>query len=344
MHPVFQEMLTLAMAKLEEGLAQETGETQWEEWDPDVWEQEVRQFTRELGQQCLQTWAEMKTQQAQGEARFCSCGQRRQIHELKPFWWLSTFGRVELEVPQLRCPQGHGRDRPFQRLTGLQCRDKSLALQRALTDFGAEKSFAQASRQLLEHYGVELERGSIRQVVENQAQRAEALVSREHQQAIEDYQNQPSRGPDTPWLVVESDGSMVRTGELAPDPEGAVSPKRHLPKRRRQTRWREVRLSVVQVPGEEERQYGAVLGSPPKGGGADVGPGNRGGLWGEHPGTRGRRWRPLDCPTDSRSLSQAPVFAGPVSPIRTPLCWSHWVAPVWWGRGWGLGSPANVPD
>ena len=147
MHPVFQEMLTLAMAKLEEGLAQETGETQWEEWAPDVWEQEVRQFTRELGQQCLQTWAEVKTQQAQGEARFCSCGQRRQIHELKPFWWLSTFGRVELEVPQLRCPQGHGRDRPFQRLTGLQCRDKSLALQRALTDFGAEKSFAQASRQ-----------------------------------------------------------------------------------------------------------------------------------------------------------------------------------------------------
>jgi hypothetical protein len=118
MHPVFQEMLTLAMAKLEEGLAQETGETQWEEWDPDVWEQEVRQFTRELGQQCLQTWAEVKTQQAQGEASFCSGGQRRQIHELKPFWWLSTFGRIQLEVPQLCCPQGHGRDRSFQRLTG----------------------------------------------------------------------------------------------------------------------------------------------------------------------------------------------------------------------------------
>ena len=40
----------------------------------------------------------------------------------------------------------------------MKCRGKSLALQRALTDFGAEKSFEQASRQLQEHYGVELHR------------------------------------------------------------------------------------------------------------------------------------------------------------------------------------------
>jgi hypothetical protein len=36
MKPVFQEILTVAMAKLEEGLAQETGETQRREWDPDA--------------------------------------------------------------------------------------------------------------------------------------------------------------------------------------------------------------------------------------------------------------------------------------------------------------------
>jgi hypothetical protein len=75
MKPVFQEILTVAMAKLEESLAQETGETQRREWDPDAWEQEVRQFTRQLGQQCLQTWAEGRPE-AQWEARFCSCGQR----------------------------------------------------------------------------------------------------------------------------------------------------------------------------------------------------------------------------------------------------------------------------
>ena len=44
-------------------------------------------------------------------------------------------------------------------------RCKSLALQRALTDFGAEKSFERAIEQLKEHYGVELDRSSVREVV-----------------------------------------------------------------------------------------------------------------------------------------------------------------------------------
>lgn len=299
MHPVFQEMMTLAMAKLGESLAQETGETSWREWDPDAWEQEVRQFTRQIGQQCLETWAEAKAQQAQEEARYCSCGQRRWVHELKPFWWLSTFGPIQLEVAQLRCPQGHGRDRPFQRLTGLGCRDKSIALQRVLTDFGAEKSFAQASQQLWEHYGVQLDRSSIRQVVESQAQRAEELVSTQHQGAIQNYEKQQRRREGKAWLVVESDGSMVRTGALGPDPQGGVSPKRRRSKKQRWTQWREVRLSVVQVPGEEERQYAAVLGSPPEGGAADAGPGLRVRLRGEHLGPWSRRWCPLDCPADS---------------------------------------------
>jgi hypothetical protein len=329
MHPVFQEMLTMAMAKLAESLAQETREVTLGEWDPDPWEQEVRQFTRKLGQQCLQTWALVKAQQAQEEARFCPCGQRRQIHELKPFWWLSTFGPIPLEVPRLRCTQGQGRDRPFQRLTGLRCRDKSLALQRALSDFGAEKSFAQASRQLLEHYGVTLDRSSVRQVVEQQAQRAEAFVDSQHEEVIKGEGRRQRRLGGQPWLIVESDGSMVRTGELVPDPEGGVSPQKQLPKKCRQTHWREVRLSVVQALGAEERQYGAVLGSPPKGGRADVGPGHRGGLWREHPGTWGRRWRPLDCPADRRSVSQAAISPGPLSPVRTPLCWSYRVAPGW---------------
>lgn len=341
MHPVFQEILTLAMAKLQEGLAQETKETARQEWDADAWEQEVRQFTRQLGQQCLQTWAETKAQQAQGEARFCSCGQRRHLHQFQPFWWLSTFGPIQLEVPQLRCPKGHGRDRPFQRLTGLQCRAKSATLQRVLTDFGAEKSFAQASQQLWEHYGVALNRSSVRQVVEGQAQRAEGLVNQEHQGAIQNYQGKPG---GEPWLVVESDGSMVRTGELAADPAGGVSPKEQRPKQRRQTQWREVRLSVVQALGAEERQYGAVLGSPPAGRGADVGPGHGGGLWGEHPGAWRRGRRPLDCPATGPGVPPAAVSAGPVSLVGTPLRWSHRLAPGWGGGGQGVGRPASELD
>ena len=143
----------------------------------------------------------------------------------------------------------------------MQCRGKSLALQRVLTDFGAEKSFAQASRQLKEHYGIELHRSSVREVVLKQARRAAAFVEREEQEAITDYQEQAGHREGEPWLVVESDGSMVRTGELERDPAGGRSPGGR-PKRIRKTQWREVRLSLVTGLGESQRRYAAAIGSP----------------------------------------------------------------------------------
>ena len=99
---------------------------------------------------------------------------------------------MEVQAPYLRCPQGHSGHRPFQELTGLRGWGKSLALQRALTDFGAEKSFGQASRQLWEHYGVELRPSSVREVVERQASRAAGLVDRESREALAEYHRQSS--------------------------------------------------------------------------------------------------------------------------------------------------------
>ena len=128
-----------------------------------------------------------------------------------------------MKAPYLRCPRerlptvGH---RPFQELTGLRGRGKSLALQRALSDFGAERSFERASRQLREHYGVQLHRSSVREVVLKQAQRAGGFVEREEREAIASYEGQRSYRPGQPWLIVESDGSMVRTGKAGTRPGG----------------------------------------------------------------------------------------------------------------------------
>ena len=68
-------------------------------------------------------------------------------------------------------------------------------------------------------------------------------------------------GLGQPWLIVETDGSMVRTGELERDPAGGVSLGGR-PKRVRKTQWREVRLSLGEVLGGGERQYAAAIGSP----------------------------------------------------------------------------------
>ena len=175
---------------------------------------------------------------------------------------MSAFGRIEVQAPYLRCPRDHSSHRPFQGLTGLKCRGKSSVLQRALTDFGAEKSFQRASEQLKEHYGVDLHRSSVREVVEQQAGRAAGFVDREGREALAGYERRGNTRPGEPWLIVESDGCMIRTGELGPALEGGVTPGRGRPRRRRRTQWREVRLSVVEKPGNGERRYAAALGPP----------------------------------------------------------------------------------
>lgn len=135
MKRVLQEIMEQAIAELREALGQEVEESQAEQWDPNAWEAEVRQFTQQLGQQLLQVWTEVRTEQAEAQAPFCSlCGRRRQLHRWQSFWWVSTFGRIETQAPYLRCPEDHSSDRPFQGQTGLKCRSKSLALQRVLTD------------------------------------------------------------------------------------------------------------------------------------------------------------------------------------------------------------------
>jgi hypothetical protein len=68
MHPVFQEITEIARVKLREALSQQP-ET-FGGWDADSFEQEVREFSRELGQNSLQPWAEMRLQQAEGAERF----------------------------------------------------------------------------------------------------------------------------------------------------------------------------------------------------------------------------------------------------------------------------------
>ncbi len=261
MRSVFQDIVEFATARIREELDGEVSGS----WDCDVFEDEVRECTRQLGQQSLKTWAERKREQAKEQAGLCSCGHRRQIHQQRPFWWVSTFGPIAIEVPELVCPQGHGRDRPFQRLTGLHCRGKSKALQRVLTDFGAEKSFAQASEQLWEHYGVEIGPSSIRQVVLKQARRSQAVVQARQTEAVAAYQKLGGQKYGEPWLIVESDGSMIRTGVLETDPGGGLSAKGR-GRKHRETLWREVRLSTVQGLKYERRWYGAVLGAPPMAG------------------------------------------------------------------------------
>lgn len=72
---VFQEVLEEAIRGMREALERETGDDGTEQWDPDAWEEEVRQFTRQLGQRLVQTWGEVKAEQAKAQSPFAAAGE-----------------------------------------------------------------------------------------------------------------------------------------------------------------------------------------------------------------------------------------------------------------------------
>ena len=70
MKRTMQEIMERAIGEMREALAQEADEGEAGYWDPDGWEEEVIRFTRQLGQRMVQTWAEVRAEQAKAQAPF----------------------------------------------------------------------------------------------------------------------------------------------------------------------------------------------------------------------------------------------------------------------------------
>jgi hypothetical protein len=115
----------------------------------------------------------------------------------------------------------------------------SRPLQRALCDFGAEESFAQAAARLKEHYGIEVSVDAVRRIT--------------YQHAREIGRIEPARpAKATKTLITQIDGSMIPM----------VKPAQGGDRRRNKTLfWSEARLCCARAQGQARRVYGATLGT-----------------------------------------------------------------------------------
>ncbi len=114
----------------------------------------------------------------------------------------------------------------------------SRALQRVLTDFGAEESFARAAQRVKEHYGIEVSSNAIRR------------TTFEHARQIQ--QMEPAVRPPAKTVVTQVDGSMiplVTAGEKGDRRMGKT------------TFWSEARLCCARAHDKVSRIYGASLGT-----------------------------------------------------------------------------------
>ena len=135
--------------------------------------------------------------------------------------------------------------RVFAAAAGLRARGKSLRLQRAVCDFGAEDSFSKSSRPIKEHYGFELSPLAVREVTLHHAARARAQLEAHYGRS---FRALPGKGPAR--IVVQTDGTMICTV-----PAGR---KRNVPRPRQ---WKEMRLSVACAQGRKQAHYAAGFSS-----------------------------------------------------------------------------------
>lgn len=125
---------------------------------------------------------------------------------------------------------------------GVSNRGRSRRLERALTDFGAEHSFAKASARVLEHYGFGVPTSTVRTVTLQHAARAQAHLAAGY---AESFRALPAQGAE--YVVAEADGTMLCT--VPRTRRGAARPRN----------WREMRLVAARAQGRVESTYGATF-------------------------------------------------------------------------------------
>lgn len=133
-------------------------------------------------------------------------------------------------------------DKPYIRLLprrlGIATRGQTKRLQRVLTDFGCEQSFAKAAFRVKEHYGFEISPSAIRRTTMLHAKRAHEHLQVEYQQS---YRLLPPKGEE--HIIVEADGTMICTVEAGP--RGQSKPRE----------WKEMRLTAACARDRVERIY-----------------------------------------------------------------------------------------
>ena len=133
--------------------------------------------------------------------------------------------------------------RVFAARIGVRPRGCSQRLERAVCDFGAEHSFAQARERIREHYGLGLEASRVRGITLRHAARAQARLEKEYAQS---FRGLPAQGVGQ--VIAEADGTMICTVRRAG---------RHA---RRPREWKEMRLVAAQAQGQVSATYGATFG------------------------------------------------------------------------------------
>jgi hypothetical protein len=160
----------------------------------------------------------------------------------KKLQWRTRFGLIQIHEQTYRWRRSKQLLRPFSAAAAVACRSYSRGLQRVLTDFGADHSFAQAAAKVKEHYLIDLPASAAR------------LYTQKHAAQIQQSQPETASLPvgGVAQVIAETDGCMIPIVKIA-----AKGPKDR--RKRRQLDFQEARLSLAYKAGSLAKHYQATL-------------------------------------------------------------------------------------
>ena len=169
------------------------------------------------------------------------------------------FGSMELSSPYL-WTNGES-SKPMIHDLGITHHGRTETVNRALTDFGIEDSFAQASKRFREHYGFRLSESTVDRVTKDSGLQAEVYLEQKLLM-VKDSQGQAAQsdGPSEP-VVVEVDGCEIRTGILVPVENG---PEDKELEKKKAIKWRDVRVGLARPLHSESKLYVAQMEKYPE--------------------------------------------------------------------------------
>jgi hypothetical protein len=210
----------------------------------------MRSLLREVGRETLSLVVNELAARRAAKAR--AAGMK--LHKSGSITVMTLFGMLTLVSQRFLDRKSQRSARPLAEL-GLRHGGRTPAVERALTDFGAEESFGQASRRFEEHYGFGVGRTTVLRVVEGHAEKAREYVGGRLEEAMKGFDDPIATRPGVDRMLVELDGCAIRTGELRAADSEEKTAVRGLPKRVRDEAWIEVRVGLARPLDELEPTY-----------------------------------------------------------------------------------------
>lgn len=210
-------------------------------------EKRVIEELRKMGGELLTDWA-LNLEEKKVE-ELVTKNDNLSKHGKKNIFWYTTYGEVRI---QERAFLQEGKLlRPFSYAADVKCRTYSMPLQRVITDFGADDSFAKANNKLMEHYGITVPLSAPRNITEKHAKKIKEIE--------ENLVSEVPEKTQTSCVIAQTDGSMVPIVDTFEQVEdGKLVDKR----KTRKIRYKEARITLAHAQGCVEPVFGGTFGEP----------------------------------------------------------------------------------